>query len=261
MPSIRNQASRGTCVAFTVTAMHDYATRLPNGQPRNFSEQHAYYETKLIDGASNACGTWQAKAALALANRGQCLETVWPYNPNPPCNNHGPRPVNARPNGLLYRFRLVAVPTRSVPSIKAALAARKPVGVSIPVYNSWYQSAETRRTGRINMRIGSEPSVGGHAVCLVGYQDSPTSPGGGYFLVRNSWSTTWGYQCPYGAGYGTIPYQYIANENWEAYSPFSIVSQEDDQEREERDDDRAQPVNGSRTLTIRVKGNVNLIIE
>lgn len=37
----------------------------------------------------------------------------------------------------------------------------------------------------------------------MGYQDDASSPGGGYFLVRNSWGTSWGYQCPYGAGYGT----------------------------------------------------------
>lgn len=259
MPPIRNQGSRGTCVAFTLTAAHDYATRLPNGQPNNFSEQHLYYETKLIDGAPNSCGTWQAKAAIALANRGQCLESIWPYNPNPPCNNHGRLPANARTNGLKYKFQLVAVAPRNVQAIKTALAARKPVGISIPVYNSWYQSAETRRTGRLNMRIGSEPSVGGHAVCLVGYQDAASWPGGGYFILRNSWATSWGYQCPYGAGYGTIPYQYVAVDNWESYTPASVAAEEGEDE-EPTDDDR-QPDTDARTLTIRVKGNVKLIIE
>jgi Papain family cysteine protease len=258
MPPIRNQASRGTCVAFTLTAIHDYAIRLPGGQPRNYSEQHLYYETKLIDGQPGGCGTWQAKGAVALGNRGQCVESFWAYNPNPPCNNHGPLPSNARPNGLLHRFRLVAVSPRNVTAIKTALAARKPVGISIPVYNSWYQSSETRRTGRLNMRIGNEPDAGGHAVCLVGYQDSATSPGGGYFILRNSWSTTWAYQSPYGAGYGTIPYQYIANENWESYAPATVAGEEEDEQEEPLDDTTTST---RRTITIRVKGNVNLIIE
>jgi C1A family cysteine protease len=256
MPSVRFQASRGTCVAFTVTAIHDYATRLVSSQPNDFSEQHIYYETKLIDGASASCGTWQEKAAIALANRGQCLESIWPYDPNPPCNNHGAIPQNARPNGLNYRFQLVAIPARDVQAIKTALVGKKPVGISIPVYNSWYQSSETKRTGRLNMRIGTEPSVGGHAVCLVGYQDSSSSPGGGYFILRNSWSTSWGYECPYGAGYGTIPYQYISNDNWEAFTPASVAAEE-----QERTDDVIQSDKSGRTITIRVKGNVNLIIE
>jgi C1A family cysteine protease len=99
---------------------------------------------------------------------------------------------------------------------KEHMSQQQPVTLSIPVYNSWYQSAETRRSGRITLRVGNEPSVGGHAVLLAGYQDAPSSPGGGYFIVRNSWGLTWGSQCPYGAGYGTIPYQYIINDAWEA---------------------------------------------
>ena len=51
---------------------------------------------------------------------------------------------------------------------------------------------------------------GGHAIAIVGYLAS------GRFIVRNSWGTTWGSECPYGAGYGTIPYQYIINDAWEA---------------------------------------------
>jgi hypothetical protein len=105
-----------------------------------------------------------------------------------------------------------------VAAYKAELARQRPVTLSIPVYDSWHQSAETRRSGRITMRIGQEQQAGGHAVCLVGYQDAASSPGGGYFIVRNSWSTTWAYQSPYGAGYGSIPYQYIANDAWEAFS-------------------------------------------
>ncbi|MBY0456180.1 MAG: C1 family peptidase, partial [Gemmataceae bacterium] len=264
MPPIRNQAGRGTCVAFTLTAIHDYATRLAGGQANNFSEQHLYYETKLIDGAPNGCGTWQAKAALALANRGQCLEPVWPYNPNPPCNNHGPLPAGARPNGLIYRFRvtgLVDATARNVAWIKSMLADRKPVGISIPVYNSWYSSSQTTKTGAITMRLGTEPNVGGHAVCLVGYQDSASAPGGGYFIVRNSWSTNWGYQCPYGPGYGTIPYQYITNDNWEAFGPVSVAAEQPDDDQQPDDHLDVKPARGGRTITIRVKGNVNLIIE
>jgi hypothetical protein len=98
-PPIRNQASRGTCVAFTLTAIHEYVLGRAGAQ-QNLSEQHLYYETKQIDGAAAQCGTWQAKAVLPLAGRGQCRESVWPYDPNPPCNNHGPRPAQARPDGL-----------------------------------------------------------------------------------------------------------------------------------------------------------------
>jgi C1A family cysteine protease len=208
MSAIRNQGARGTCVSFALTALNEYVLRRL-GLRRDLSEQHLYYEIKLIDGAKQSCGTWQAKAVTALRDRGQCREYIWPYNPNQPCNNHGPLPPTARENGLEYRLNTVAVSARSVAAYKAKLAMEQPVTLSIPVYDSWYESNEVRRSGRITMRIGDEQYSGGHAVMAVGYQDSQNSPGGGYFIVRNSWSTRWAYESPYGAGYGTIPYQYI----------------------------------------------------
>jgi C1A family cysteine protease len=256
MPPIRNQRSRGTCVSFTLTALQEYVLRR-TGNAQDLSEQHLYYETKLIDGASNDCGTWQAKAVLVLRDRGQCRELVWPYNPNLPCNNHGTSPANARSDALKYRLNTLSVPPRNVQAYKTHIYRRRPVGISFPVYNSWYLSPETRRSGRITMRIGSEPVNGGHAVLLVGYQDRADSPGGGYFIVRNSWgSTDWGYQCPYGAGYGTIPYQYVTNEAWEAFTAqvpgiSGIAGDGDDEE---------QLPSGNATVTIEVSPNIKITI-
>jgi C1A family cysteine protease len=256
MPPIRNQRSRGTCVSFTLTALNEYILRR-TGNSQDLSEQHLYYETKLIDGASNGCGTWQAKAVLVLRDRGQCRELVWPYNPNPPCNNHGTRPANARSDALRYRLNTLSVPPRNVQTYKSHMYKRRPVGLSIPVYDSWYLSSETRRSGRITMRVGNEPANGGHAVLLVGYQDSASSPGGGYFIVRNSWGTTdWGYQCPYGAGYGTIPYQYITNEAWEAFTaPVPGITSESDE-----DGGDEQLPTGKSTVTIEVSPNIKITI-
>ncbi len=217
MPAIRSQASRGTCVAFTLTALNEYA-HARRGTAVDLSEQHLYHETKLVDGSPRGCGTWQARAVLPLRSRGQCREPVWPYDPNPPCNNHGVRPADARRDGLQHTLTTQPVATHSVAAYKAEMARQRPVTLSIPVYDSWYRSAATRQSGRITMRIGNETASGGHAVCLVGYQDAADQPGGGYFVVRNSWGTTWAYGSPYGAGYGTIPYRYIENDAWEAYT-------------------------------------------
>lgn len=257
MPPIRNQAARGTCVSFTLTALNEYVLRR-RGFVRDLSEQHLYFEVKQVDGNPTGCGTHQSKAVVVLSTRGQCPEAMWPYDPNNPCNNHGFMPARARQEGLSHRLATHAVSVRDVGAYKAEMAAQRPVTLSIPVYDSWYQSAETRRSGRITMRIGSEVAHGGHAVLLVGYQDSPDAPGGGYFLVRNSWSTTnWGYQCVYGAGYGTIPYQYIANDAYEAYSaqvPLVRAAAEADA----RDVVDTEPKS---TVTIKVGSNVVITVE
>jgi hypothetical protein len=254
MPPIRNQGSRGTCVSFTLTALNEYILRR-RGMFRDLSEQHLYYEVKQIDGSPSGCGTWQVKAVIALQNRGQCREAIWPYNPNTGCNQHGTRPAQARPDGLNYRLGTLAVPPRNVLMYKTHMSKQRPVTLSIPVYNSWYQSAETRRSGRITKRIGNEPAVGGHAICLVGYQDTPTSPGGGYFIVRNSWGTGWAYQSPYGAGYGTIPYDYITFDGWEAFTAVVPGITADGEEAEE------QTVGGNPTVTIEVSPNIKITIS
>jgi C1A family cysteine protease len=256
---IRNQGPRGTCVSFALTALNEYIERR-RGILRNLSEQHLYYETKLIDGAPAGCGTWQAKAVTVLNARGQCREIVWPYLNALPCNNHGALPAAARPDGLANRLPTLAVPPRSVLAYKTHMAKQRPIGLSIPVYNSWYQSAATRQTGRITMRIGNEAAIGGHAVLLVGYVDTPASPGGGYFIVRNSWGTaSFGSANPFGAGYGTIPYQYITNDAWEAFTAVvpGINSAEDTGDST----DVLEGKTTTATVTIAVGPNVKITIQ
>ena len=53
---------------------------------------------------------------------------------------------------------------------------------------------------------------GGHALCLAGYVDDDSYPGGGYFIARNSWSDDkWAPDSPEMPGYALLPYAYIAD--------------------------------------------------
>jgi hypothetical protein len=52
-------------------------------------------------------------------------------------------------------------------------------------------------------------------MALVGYVDDEDAPGGGYFLLRNSWSP-WGYDNPQGDGFGFIPFGFITEHNMTA---------------------------------------------
>jgi len=45
---------------------------------------------------------------------------------------------------------------------------------------------------------------GRHALLIVGYDDNPKAPGGGWFLIRNSLGEGWGDK-----GYGKMPYAYL----------------------------------------------------
>jgi hypothetical protein len=220
MSPIRNQGNRGTCVAFCLTSIHEYCDRADTA---DYSERFLYFAAKAVDGHPGDCGTTQQAASGVLESQGQCTEKIWPYNPTASCNDHGTPPASAATDARRHTLGLTALNPHDVIAIKAALAAGRPAGISIPVYNSWYQSPVTERTGRITLPIGGEQDVGGHCMCVVGYQDDgPTTvtatPGGGFFILRNSWSEQWGAECPFGRGYGTIPYAYIAAFNWESYA-------------------------------------------
>lgn len=153
-----------------------------------------------------------------ISNKGQCREGVWSYNPNMPCVQQYGKPSNADADAANFKSTFFFINQNDIGALKQALSSGRIIPFSIPVFNSWYQSTETYRTGRITMPLPNEPESGGHSMALVGYQDDTNAPGGGYFLLRNSWGTDWANQSYYGAGYGVIPYAYIQNHCWEAFA-------------------------------------------
>ena len=55
-------------------------------------------------------------------------------------------------------------------------------------------------------------------MCVVGYGFDDDIVGGWYFLLRNSWGTGWAEGSAIEPGYGAIPFVYIDNYGWEAYT-------------------------------------------
>jgi C1A family cysteine protease len=223
MPPIKNQGDRGTCVAFASLAVVEHYQGLQN-QYQDMSEQFLYWDCKQNDGRPNSTGTFISVAMDVLQRDGCCIESVWPYNPSIVSGNESqnPPPSGAQTQALSYKvspYNQLA-PT-AVQDLKNEVLRQRCVAFDIPVFNSWYQSSEVARTGEITIPIPGEKPIDGHAMCIVGYdeQDSDVAPGGGRFVIRNSWGTTaWAYQSAYQPGYGTIPYAYIAAYGQEAYS-------------------------------------------
>jgi hypothetical protein len=222
MPPIRDQADRGTCVSFTSVACLEYHQARFNGQPGlDLSEQYEFYNMITKTGQQNLVSGFPL-----LTSSGTCREQTWPYYPKPipPNDAQGPPPSVAAAEAAAYACRTVRQLSdpRSVQDIQQEIGAGRIVGVGIPVYNSWYYNGIVRQYGNINVPIpGEVPLQIGHAFCLVGFADDPDFAGGGYFIVRNSWSSYWATLGVYGAGYGTIPYKYINDFNWDAWCVIS----------------------------------------
>src|SRR6266404_7343035 len=80
---VKDQGDRPTCVAFAVSSLHEYWRDVSNGQQDaiqlDLSEEFLYYGCKQRDGLRGSTGTTIDAASLWLRLKGQCLETLHPY--------------------------------------------------------------------------------------------------------------------------------------------------------------------------------------
>ncbi len=221
MPPIRNQGNRGTCVAHATAAVREFM-EVGAGMTAsdvNLSEQFIYWWCKEQDNLPNVSGTYPHLGIECLAKLGTVTETQWPYNAIPKTGDEGQGPPPAGALDEAWRWRLkrsIRLDPKDIKSIKTALADAKAVVFAIPVFPSWFNLRTTRRSGKINLPLPGEKQNGAHAMALVGYVDDPTAPGGGFFLLRNSWApggVPWGFDNPQAGGYGAIPYEFIARYN------------------------------------------------
>jgi C1A family cysteine protease len=214
---VRDQGRRGTCVAHACAAAREFLTG-QQSKVTNFSEQFLYWDCKkhdLIPGE----GTFIRVGMNRLEFDGIPDETDWPYNPSLIPNNEGQSPP---PDGILSKASPNRIqsftslnPTR-MDSLRHALAAGSAVVFSVPVYAHWF-TEPTHSSGDVRIPLPGEKVEGGHALCMVGYETDPDVPGGGYFLVRNSWGIDWAGQSPVAAGYARIPFAYMAQYGNSAY--------------------------------------------
>jgi C1A family cysteine protease len=225
MSPVRDQADRGTCVSFASLAAFEQFWLGAHHDKVDFSEQFLYCDCKGHDGEPGESGTFIRVAMERLQKDGCCLESTWPYVPRDVPGNEGQGPPPAGAAAEAGRHKPPApdelAPT-DVAGIQSELAAGRSVAFSVPVFDSWFRNPEVQRTGEILNPIPGEVPDGGHAMCLVGYDDDPgnVALGGGRFRVRNSWGTSdWAYHSAVGvAGYGSIPYSYISRFCVEAWS-------------------------------------------
>jgi hypothetical protein len=217
LPPVRNQGQRGTCVAFVCTAVREYLLGISN-QVGDFSEQFLYWDCKKRDLLPTS-GTWIHIAMNVLKEDGICTEQAWPYNPVNIPGNEGqdPPPPEAKANARLWRIGdPQKLPARWPDILRSALADNSPVAIAVPVYTYWF-TEPVRTTGDIRLPLSADHLEGGHAMCMVGYRDDPDLPGGGFFIVRNSWGTDWAAQGSPSAGHARLPYAYITRFASAAY--------------------------------------------
>jgi len=178
---VKDQGQCGSCWAFSTTGSLEGAHYLATGKLESFSEQ------QLVDCATAKYGNYGCNGGLQESAYNYYedgykaeLESVYAYTgTDDSCKYEEASATSVTVSDYL------AVTPSSPSQMKAALA-KQPLAVSIEADKFVFQ---TYKTGVLNStRCGTSLD---HAVLAVGYG---TEDGQDYWLVKNSWNTTWGDQ-------------------------------------------------------------------
>lgn len=210
---IENQGSIGSCTAHAGVGLVEYFERKAFGKHSDASRLFLYKATRNMLHWTGDTGAFLRTTAGALTLFGVPPEEYWPYDVSkyevePPAfcyafaqNFQTINFYRLDPEGITKAALLT--------QIKTHLAGGLPSMFGFTVYSSINQA---NATGKIPFPSKGEKIAGGHAVCVVGYDDGMkiknSNTGGaattGALLIRNSWGTAWG-----DAGYGWLPYDYV----------------------------------------------------
>ncbi len=171
---IKNQASCGSCWAFSTCAQTETAILKNTGQTVNLSEQ---WLVSCNNDGWGCSGGWFAFGYHV--NPGAALESCFPYTAtDAPCYTGCPYPYDI--NSWSYVGNSSSVP--STDAIKNAIYTYG--GVAAAVYvNSNFQAYTSGVFNGCSWFVWSV----NHAIQLVGWDDSK-----GAWLLKNSWGTGWG---------------------------------------------------------------------
>ena len=200
-PPIYDQGELGSCTANAIGAALDFMHKLDNPGAGFFgpSRLFIYFNERNMEGTVSEDAGASIRDGIKSVNRdGACKEITWPYD----VSQFAVKPSDA---AVLEATSFQAVTYQRVPillpMVKAALAAGLPVVCGITVYES-FEGEDVAKTGIVPMPdTAKEQLLGGHAVCIVGYDDASKT-----FTVRNSWGDSWGDK-----GHFHLPYAFVAN--------------------------------------------------
>lgn len=225
MPPVYDQGNLGSCTANAIACAYQF-DEIKEQEKSVFvpSRLGIYYCEREKEGTVDEDAGAEIYDGMAVIHSigvfpetevtgmtGLTPDAVWPYvetnfaaKPPPSCFT-----LATRHKSVNYRKV-----KQDLQQLKQALIAGFPVVFGFNVYDD-FESDTMAQNGLLPMPGSGATSIGGHAVVIVGYDDTQVINGvTGAFIVRNSWGPNWGL-----AGYFYMPYAYatnpdLANDFW-----------------------------------------------
>jgi len=204
-----DQGQLGSCTANAIA----YAICFDEIKQKNKEEfmpsrLFIYYNERKMEGTVDQDAGAEIHDGVKSINLyGYCDEHHWIYDPTqfatePPANAYAEGKQAKAVSYATIDFSADTTIDDRVVHLKTTLLSGFPVVFGFTVYES-FESERVATTGMMPMPDQDEQSVGGHAVCMVGYDDTKQC-----FIVKNSWGASWGLN-----GYFYMPYQYAGDAN------------------------------------------------
>jgi C1A family cysteine protease len=201
---VRDQGPWGSCTAFSTRYAY-LIHQLKDGPLIEPSTSFWYAKARALNPGIplRDTGTTLTAMMTVLQSQGTLSETQWPYSGS---NIFTPPTIIPNANSqleVIKRLRITNSSANNLVTLKTALANGNPVVISIRVYSS-FMTNNVFVTGIVPSPSKKDRLLGGHAICLIGYNDIYQR-----FYFYNSWGTYTGIN-----GYFTIPYGYVSNPNY-----------------------------------------------
>ena len=209
--AIRDQGSRGTCSVHAVAFLLEFGYAKQSNLPlRNLSEEYLNRAANIA-GKNSGDGDYFSNIDLGFQQLGVVTERDLPYAKtfdqsatlSATLMSKGQQRPRLTPDWIKPWDSSSGASARQVEAVVNSLRAGIPVAVGM-----WWPKQGAFATDVIGgvpvMRdVGKAQMFDGHSVALVGFVVHASYPGGGYFILRNSWGDGWD------AGYGYVSFDYI----------------------------------------------------